>query len=995
MSLMSSQIDSDFHFGGFHNLMPHRVQNVLLVSSLYECFILEEEGLLNELITSEYLDLNLSHAPRVTRVSTAQEALESIRGGEIDLVITMTRLSGLSVAEFSKAVKGIRPNLPVVVLAGEPEQLFGGSGRGRLPGGADNFRSEHHGCIDRIFVWNGDSKMLLAIIKFVEDFLNVEHDTRVGDVRVIVLVENSVRFYSAYLPLIYTQVVRLTQSLIREGLNHMHRLLRLRARPKILLAETFEEAWELYASYSHHLLGVISDIRFPRSGRIDSNAGLEFTRRIRQDQPHLPVLLQSSDHGYAEAAGELRAQFLNKNSKNLRSGLRDFMMGNMGFGDFVFAMPDGTQVGRAHDLLSLEETIRQIPDESLQFHAKNNHLSNWLFARTEFELAAKLRPRKVSDFDDTDQMRAYLIRTLSDFREKSRAGLIADFTRKRHDKAITFTRIGGGSIGGKARGLAFVNALIRHHNLRHRYEDVKILVPKCAAIGTGVFELFMEKNNLRELVTEDIEDRQIISAFLSAEIPKRIKDDLADLLRYTNYPLAVRSSSLLEDAQDHPFAGIYATYMIPNNHEELGVRLAQLCKAVKLVFASTFLKPARRYLQATGRQADEEEMAVIVQELVGSQHGERFYPSFSGVARSYNYYPTTEMKPEQGVAVVALGLGRTVVEGEQCLMFSPAHPNILPQFPTTQDLLANSQRRFYALDISDPNAFPSPDEDANLSSYDLQTAEEDGTLQAIGSVYSAENDRVTDGVSRPGTRLVTFAHVLKANLLPLASILRELLDIGEDGMACPVEIEFAVDMTKKPARFGFLQIRPIIYDEETENVALDDLDMDEVILYSPQAMGHGRFGDICDFVYVKPDAFDSGFTREMAAEIGQINEQLGKEQRRYVLIGFGRWGSSDRWLGIPVTWDQISNAKLIVETSREDFMITPSQGTHFFQNLTSQGVGYFTINSVVNHGMIDWHYLEDLEAVTETKFVRHVRFDKPLEIKIDGRQNRGAVFKQV
>jgi CheY-like chemotaxis protein len=971
----------DLHFCGFHNLMPHRVESVLLVSSLYESFILEEEGLLTELITSEYLEMHLSHAPRVSRASTGDEALEFIRSQDVDLVITMTRLGQWNLADFANAVKGIRPDLPVVVLAGEPREL---------PQHRELFECPS---IDRTFLWSGDAKILLAIIKFVEDHRNAEHDTRAGDVRVIVLVENSVRFYSAYLPLIYAEVVKLTQSLMTEGINPMNRLLRLRARPKILLAETFEEAWNLYTKYSDHLLGVICDIRFPREGKLDDTAGLEFTRLIRQDSPHLPILLQSSNTSYLKPAADLQASFLNKGSRSLLQDLRDFILGQLGFGDFVFAMPDGREVGRAHDLRSFEALAAEVPDESLVFHARNNHFSNWLMARTEFEMATRIRPRKVTDFPTVAEMRAYLAGTLAEFRERSQSGVIADFSPTRLEIPATFTRIGSGSIGGKARGLAFINALIRRYNLRYRFDGVRIGVPASAAVGTDVFDAFLEENNLRELTVQDVEDEEIARAFLEARLPRAIHSDLAAFLRQVRYPLAVRSSSLLEDSQDRPFAGVYTTHMIPNNHSELNIRLDQLCDAIKLVYASTFFRRARRYVEATGRHTEEEKMGVILQAIVGSTHGERFYPTFSGVARSYNFYPAGQMKPEDGVACVALGLGKMVIEGGQSLLFSPALPNVLPQFPTTQDLLSGSQRQFYALDISHPEVYPTPDADANLLMLGLDVAEADGTLAPIGSVYSAENDVVYDGVLRDGPRLVTFAHVLKSGLIPLPGILRLMLDIGIEGMAYPIEIEFAVDMSRQPVEFGFLQIRPIISHQEYGDVCLGDVAPDETICYSPKALGNGQMCGIHDIVYVKPEEFDSSYTREIAAGLARINDDLHRAERRCVLIGPGRWGSADRWLGVPVTWDQISSAQVIVETTLKDFVVTPSQGTHFFQNLTSFGVGYFTVDPSVGDGSIDWNWLAAQKAAEETRFLRRIYLDEPLDVRLDGRTRLGVIFK--
>lgn len=972
--------EPDLHFRGFHNLMPCRVQNVLLVSSLYESFILEEEGLLTELLTSEYVDMNLSQAPRVSRASTGKEALEFIKSRPVDMVITMTRLGQWNLADFAQAVKQIRPDMPVVVLAGETREL------GRHP---ELTRCDN---IDRIFVWNGDAKILLAIVKFVEDQLNAEHDTHYGDVRVIILVENSVRFYSAYLPLIYGELVKLTQNLMVEGINPMHRLLRMRARPKILLAETFERAWELYSTFREYMLGVISDIRFPKGDKLDDRAGLEFIRRIREEAPHLPILLQSSDGRHAKAARRLRAYFMNKQSPSLLHDLRAFMLGYLGFGDFVFVMPGGDEVGRAHDLASFEQALEAIPDESLVFHAGNNHFSNWLMARTEFALATRIRPRKVSDFATVADLRQYLLDTLAEFRERTQSGVIADFAPGRLDVPMAFTRIGAGSIGGKARGLAFINALIRRFDLRHRFENVRIAVPSSAAIGTDVYDEFVEHNRLRKVGARS-GDKRIAKEFLAATLPQAIFSDLTAFLKQVRYPLAVRSSSLLEDSQGQPFAGVYTTHMIPNNHHDLDVRLNQLCNAIKLVYASTFFRSARRYLEATGRHAEEEKMGVILQELVGSAHNGRFYPTFSGVARSHNYYPAGQMRPEDGVANVALGLGKMVVEGGQSLMFSPPLPHVLPQYPTTTDLLANSQREFYALDVSHPGVYPTPDANANLVKAGLDVAESDGTLAPIGSVYSPENDIVYDGVFRDGPRLVTFAHVLKSNLFPLSEILRLLLEIGRDGMACPIEIEFAVDLSRRPMEFGVLQIRPVISREGCGDIDLRRADPDNAVCFSPRALGDGEMCGIHDIVYVKPAEFDAGRTREIAAELAKINDSLLHAGRQCVLIGPGRWGSADRWLGIPVTWEQISSAQVIVETSLKDFVVAPSQGTHFFQNLTSFGIGYFTVNPSLHEGFIDWDWLAKQNIVKETNFVRHVRMRKPLDVVLNGRTREGAVFK--
>ena len=971
----------DFHFAGFHTLIPHRVQHVLMVSSLYESFILEEDGLLNELITSEYMDMNLSHAPRVVRASTEAEALEVLQREQIDLVITIPHVGRRPLANFATAVKQLRPELPVIALAAEPAGLLG------------QLQPEQRGGVDRVFVWNGDAKILLTIVKFVEDQLNVEHDTQVGNVRVIILVENSVRFYSAYLPLIYTEVVKLTQSLMAEGINVMHRLLRMRARPKILLAEDFEEAWLLFSKYSDHVLGVISDVRFPRNGRLDDQAGVEFTRRVHACAPLMPVLLQSSDERYAEQAHALEASFLNKRSPHLLQELRSFILGNLGFGDFIFKLSDGTEVGRANDLQSLEDTIARVPEEALALHARFNHFSNWLMARTEFEMAACIRPRKISDFASLSDLRAYLLKTLAEFRERERSGLVADFSPKRFDTATTFTRIGGGSLGGKGRGLAFINALIRRHNLRHRFDDVRISVPHSAVLGTDALDTFLDQNRLHMRITQELDDGQIAQAFLRAKLPNSVRRNLKAFLNRVRYPLAVRSSSVLEDSLDQPFAGIYATHMIPNNHPDPKVRLNQLCTAVKLVYASAFFRGARHYLEATGHPAGEEKMGVILQELVGSAHDQYFYPTFSGVARSFNFYPAGQMTPEEGVACVALGLGKMVVEGGQCLMFSPAHPQVLPQFPNTEEMLTNSQRQFYALDLSRAGLAPRPHEDVHLAKLELDVAEGHGTLAPVGSVYSPENDMVYDGIHRAGPRLVTFAHVLKHDLFPLADILRLLLDVGREALACPVEIEFAVNLTTRPHEFGFLQIRPIVSDEDYEHTELETVEPARAVCLSPKALGNGRIQDLHDVIYVRPENFDAGQTRAIAAEIATLNLELKHAGRSCVLIGPGRWGSADRWLGIPVTWEQISSAKVIVETTLGDFLVTSSQGTHFFQNLTSLRVGYLAVNPAAGEGHLDWDWLAAQPACTETEYLRHVRLAEPLVVRLDGRHRYGVIYK--
>jgi DNA-binding NarL/FixJ family response regulator len=974
--------DLDFRFGGFDVLIPSRVEHVLLVSSLYESFILEEDGLVAELITSEYVDMKLSNPPRVSRVSTPSEALDCVRRENIDLVITMTRLGKWNVSDFAKAVHDIHPKLPVVVLAGDTRELARH---------AEGTNRQH---ISRFFVWNGDSSILLAIIKLIEDEMNAEHDARVGNVRIIILIENSVRFYSQYLPLIYTELVKQTQALMEQGIHRMQRLLRLRARPKILLAENYEEAWLHYTKFKQNILGIISDIRFPRGGVLDPEAGLEFARQIIKESPDIPILLQSSDEAQAAQANSMGLGFLNKRSRSLMQDLRGFIQGSMGFGDFVFNYPNGTFVGRASDLRSFEAMVRTVPDECLVYHASHNHFSNWFMARTEFELAGRIRPKRITDFHSVRDMRQYLLDQLVDLQKSTHSGVVTDFSAKHFDdQTMTFTRIGGGSMGGKARGLAFMGALLRKYRLHDHFPDVHIAVPTSAILGTDVFDVFMEKNHLYEVVARDPEDEEVSRAFLKAKIPRNAHRKLQAFARLVRYPLAVRSSSLLEDSHEESFAGVYTTHMLPNNHDDDSLRLEQLCAAIKLVYASVFYRNARDYLDATAHHVEGEKMGVLLQEIVGSRYGEHFYPTFAGVARSFNFYPGPRMTPEEGVAEVALGLGKFVVEGGQALIFSPGHPQALPQFASTRAMLSNSQRHFYALDISHPEVYPSADSNANLVKLGLDVAEKDGALAPIGSVYSTENDMVYDSLSHQGPRLVTFAHVLKSKVFPLTEILKSLLEMGSEAMGGPIEIEYAVDMSRRPMRFAFLQIRPAVGVEVAQASEISPEDERQAVCWSPEAMGNGRIDDICDVVYVKPEAFNPLHTRQIAADIARINEELKRKSRSYVLIGPGRWGSADRFLGIPVTWPQITSARVIVETTLNNFIVAPSQGTHFFQNLATFRVAYFTINLQSGDGGIDWNWLQAQPAICETEYVRHITLPRPVLVKVDGRNRRGAVLK--
>jgi hypothetical protein len=971
------------NFSGFGHLMPHRVQEILLVASMYDAFTLEEGGRLTELLLSEYRELNLSFPPHVTRASTGEEALQLVDVRRFDMVITMSRLGDMDATSMASGIKAKHSDLPIFNLAFNPREL-------------QHLKSCDVDCvIDRYFLWNGDVRLLLAIIKYCEDTMNVAHDTRYGDVRVILLIEDSVRFYSSYLPMLYTEVLEQTQSLMDEGINLSHRLLRLRARPKILLANSFEEAWEFYRLYKDSLLGVISDGRFPWNGVERDNAGVEFIRRIKYVDPHTPAVLQSTNVDLSGVAQSIGAGFIRKGSRKLLKELRQFMLTNFGFGDFVFRLPCGEEVGRANDLKSLLKLLRHVPAESIGHHAANDHFSNWLRARTEFGLASKLRPRKVTEFDTDEELRTYLVTVINHFRTESKRGVVADFSRLQFDASSAFVRIGGGSLGGKGRGLAFMNSILHQYSITDRFPGVDIQVPPTAVVGTDVFDSFMKQGDLREKALSDISDEEICQVFLDAKLPPSIYGDLEAVLEQVQYPLAVRSSSLLEDSQFQPFAGVYSTYMFANNHSDLNVRLDQLCDAIKLVYASAYSRAAKGYIEATSNRIEEEKMAVIIQQMVGRQYEGYDYPHFSGVGHSTNFYPAGHMDPEDGVVTVALGLGRTVVEGGKALRFSPRHPGILPQFGTVDDWLKNSQNKFFAMDLSDPMAYPGTRDDFNLALLDLADAERHGTLEPIGSVYSPQNNAVYDGIHRDGPRLVSFAHVLKADIFPLAEIMQLLLELGRRTMSAEVEIEFAVvlgDNKLVPHQFGFLQIRPLASGYDTPELPENIIESSETVVATNVALGNGQISGIQDILFVPREKFDRSKTMEIAEEIGRQNRIFSKDSTPYMLVGPGRWGSSDRWLGIPVRWDQISGARVIIETDLDDFKVTPSQGSHFFQNLTSFQVGYLTVNKGEGQSHINWDWLEKQPGTDVGGYLRHIRLSEPVTVLIDGRSRRGVVL---
>jgi CheY-like chemotaxis protein len=973
-------------FQGFQNLMRLRVRDILLVSSLYDLYLFEEDGRLYELIRNEYQGLNLSHSPELTRVSSGYEAISLAKEeNRFDLIITTLHIEDMSPLNFVKLAKKSGLNIPIVLLAHDNKEL------------KYLLLNPEINVFDKVFIWQGDFRIIIAMIKYFEDRLNVEHDSKIVGVQSILFIEDNVRYYSSFLPIIYTEMLKQSQRLISEGINLTHKFLRMRARPKILLCSNYEEAWEYYSNYKELILGIISDIDFPREGKQDPKAGLRFAEAVKKEHPDIAILLASTNPKNQEEAKTAEVSFILKNSPTLLYELRQFMNQHFSFGDFIFKTKDGTEVARASDLKGLEDALRMVPAESIKFHAERNHFSNWLKARTEFWLAHQLRPRKVSDYSSVEELREDLISSLNQYRYLRQRGIITDFNKETFDPQSSFARIGGGSLGGKARGLGFVNTLINDYNVRNTFENVEISVPPAVVIGTEVFDKFIDDNNLRSFALNSTDDAELTKRFLEAEkFPEDILGDLAAFIRIIHSPLAVRSSSLLEDSQYHPFAGVYETYMLPNNQTNPLIRLNDLLNTIKRVYASTFYQAAKNYIKITSYRLEEEKMAVIIQKMVGSKHENRYYPNFSGVGKSYNFYPLPPQKSTDGVVSVALGLGKWVVDGGLTVRFCPKYPNDLIQFYSAQNSLDYSQRQFYALRMDEVNKFVETTHDTLVETFDLSVSEKDGTLNYIGSTYSHDNDAIYDGLGRAGMRLVTFGPILKNKLFPLAQIIELLLDMGTWGMGTPIEIEFAVNLSPSNANkkeFGVLQMRPLVISQEVEELNLDDDNVDHLICQSYQVLGNGLMQDIYDIVIVDYHKFDRAKSRDVAAEVALLNNQLINQKRPYLLIGVGRWGSLDPWLGIPVTWEQIAGARAIIETSFKDMSVEPSQGSHFFQNITSFMIGYFTVNTASRKGFVDWDWLLEQSPLEVKEYTKLIRFKNPIVIKMNGHQNKGIILK--
>ncbi|HXV16017.1 MAG TPA: PEP/pyruvate-binding domain-containing protein [Gemmatimonadaceae bacterium] len=975
--------DPERIFEGFENLMPFQVHDILLVSSLYDSFILREDGRLNELMIGESLELNLAHVPGITHVSSGAEALAALRTHtHINLVVTNAHVGDMDAAQLAAEVRRMGLDTPIVVLAYDQREIT------RL------LVRHPKAAIEKAFLWQGNARILVAIVNHVEDRRNALHDTRAMGVPVILVVENDVRYYSSFLPEIYTAIITQTRSLISEGFNLAHKLVRMRARPKILLASTYEEAELIVDLHRDYLFGVISDVEFPHRGALNADAGFELAHMVRQAVPDVPIVLHSHRSQFAFRAQAEGFIFIEKRSDTLLNDLRKLLTDQFAFGDFIFRLPNGQEVTRACDLNELTQGLRTIPAESLVYHSERNHFSHWLMARTEFAVAQRLRPRKVSDFPSPEHLRRDVIASIEDYRQQQNQVLVGDFQPSTFKPSPDFfLRLGSGSLGGKARGLAFVRYLLHKSGVSKRFPGVRIAVPPTLVIATDFFDLFLQENNLLSFALHCNDDDQVLHRFLDAKLPPLLEECLLAFLTQIRYPLAIRSSSLLEDSHYQPFTGVYDTFMLANQGDDLDFRLEQAMEAIKRVYASTFTQHAKSYMRATPYRLEEEKMAVILQQVVGSEHADRYYPDFSGVARSWNFYPVAPMTSADGIATVALGLGRAVVEGGKALTFCPRAPRQLIQFTSVDDILKNAQSEFWALELNNDHHVTGENA-LRETRFGVDIAEQDGTLHLVGSTYSADNNAVYDGLSRKGVRIVSFAPVLKHNLFPLPAVVDCLQKLGEESLGRPVEIEFAVrvsDEPTEPSGFGFLQMRPLVLSRESEEVDIDSVSSDQVICRSSRVLGNGRYTDIRDLIVVDYHRFERGRSQLVAQEITRLNSKLLDQGNPYLLIGVGRWGSNDPWLGIPVTWDQIAGAKVIVEAGFRDLRVTPSQGSHFFQNLTAFQVGYFTVNPDIGEGFIDWEWLNAQPASEERDCVRHLRFASPLKVLIDGKQSVGAI----
>lgn len=966
----------------FVNLMTRRIFNVLIVANPYDAFMLEDDGRVDEKIFDEYMDLGLRYPPTFTQVSTTEEANEVLRTTDIDLVICMPGNADNDAFDVARAVKDDSPNIPCVVLTPFSHGI------------TRRMQNEDLSMFDYVFCWLGNTNLILSIIKLIEDKMNIEHDIREAGVQMILLVEDSIRFYSSILPNLYNYILLQSKRFSTEALNPHAAAQRKRGRPKVVLARTYEEAMEIYNKYADNTLGVISDARYPKDGQIDAEAGLKLLREIRKHDEFVPLILQSAEQENKAKAEAEGFRFIDKNSKKMNIDLHKLMEEHMGFGDFIFRDPKTREeIMRIHSLKELQDNIFTIPNDSMLYHIRRNHMSRWLCARAIFPVSAFLKHVTWTKLQDIDAHRQIIFDAIVQYRRMKNIGIVAVFDRGKFDAYGHFARIGDGSLGGKGRGLAFLDNIIKRHPELQRFDNATVSIPKTLVLCTDIFDEFMDKNNLYQIALSDASDDEILRHFMQAQLPDSLIADFFTFFDAVKAPIAIRSSSLLEDSHYQPFAGIYSTYMIPYLDDKYEM-LRMLACAIKGVYASVYYHDSKAYMTATSNVIDQEKMAVILQEVVGKTYGDHYYPNFSGVLRSLNYYPIGDEKAEEGIASLALGLGKYIVDGGQTLRVSPYHPHQVLQTSEMEMALRDTQTRFYALDMKHTGEDFKVDDGFNILNLRVKEADKDGSLNFIASTFDPYDQVIRDGLYEGGRKVITFSGVLQQNVFPLPELLQDVQKLGAEEMRRPVEIEFACNLNAdRTGELYLLQIRPIVDSKQQLDEDLALVPDDKCLLRSHNSLGHGVSDDVVDVVYVKTDDdFTASNNPAIARDVETINRKFLAEGKNYVLVGPGRWGSSDYWLGIPVKWSHISAARVIVEVGLKNYHVDPSQGTHFFQNLTSFGVGYFTINTYTGDGIFRKDLLDAMPAVDETQYVRHVRFASPLRIMMDGMKQEGVVI---
>ncbi|MBI9041098.1 PEP/pyruvate-binding domain-containing protein [Lutibacter sp.] len=974
----------EFEEVAFNKLMQNRINKVLIVCSNYDFYMLEEDGRIDERIFYEYTSLNLRYPPSFIHANSAKRAVTTLASDKIDLVITWLDIGNYKAFETSKIIKESFPDVPIAALSHYSSEL------------RQKLEKANTGVIDFVFHWNGNVDIFLAIIKLSEDRMNAENDINKIGVKAILLVEDSLRFYSRYLPIIYKIILKQSDAFMSEGLNEHRKMMLMRGRPKILLATNFEEGKLLFDKYKDNLLGVISDVSYFKSGKRDPKAGFELLKYVRSFERYFPVLIQSSDSNNEKYALELKGKFLYKHSETLEEEIKIYINQYFSFGEFEFWDPVQMKVlASVKDLTGFQRALNTVTADSFMYHAKRSEYSKWLKSRALFPLANLFSNIEYDDFVDVNEAREFLINAIKLYRVFRSRGVISKFNKNKYDEYLGFARIGDGALGGKGRGLAFIDSFLKRNKLFKKFDNVLISIPRTVVLSTDVFDEFMEEHKLIRFVANCDNDDEILNEFISKPLPVWVVEDIKAFLKVNKSPLAVRSSSVLEDSHYQPFAGVFATYMLPPAPPVQ--MLEMVCNAVKSVMASAFFIGSKMYLKTTAHTIEESKMAVILQEVTGKQYQDVYYPNVSGVARSINFYPIGNELPEEGIANIALGLGEMIVGGGQTLRFSPYHPKKVLQLSSPGSTQRDTQQYFYGLDVN-PNSYTvSTNQSINKKKISIRSAENHGSLKFVAATYDLQNNIIRPGVMHDGIRVISFDNILKYNTFPLAEILQELLKTGQREMRNPIEMEFAVNLDVpegKRKEFSFLQIRPIVESNDDVGKLPDNFNVNDSIIYSESALGNGKYEHITDFVYVKPETFNSANTRQIATAVDKINKMFVEKDKRYILVGPGRWGSSDPWLGIPVIWPQISAAKIIVESGLDNFRIDPSQGTHFFQNLTSFKVGYLTINPFINDGFFDVEYLNKQKAVYEDEFLRHICFKQPLTVIIEGKNNKAAIFKE-